>query len=150
VGADAAAMFAVVSGEEIDAVRARVLDAAEALGEVRAVLQRPEASLGEWVNLVVMKRASLVLLAISACYSSPRPRQATPGDQIYTGPMEAPAEGSASCLPNGSYRDGLMGGEACCSGKVHEIYKDPNNQYSGTKGVTCCGSRDDGVSPECK
>jgi hypothetical protein len=47
---DAAVMvLAVVPGEEIDAVRARVLDAAEALGEVRAVLQRFESSLGKRV-----------------------------------------------------------------------------------------------------
>lgn len=36
-------------GEEVDAVRTRVLDAAEALGEVRAVLESLEASLGERV-----------------------------------------------------------------------------------------------------
>ncbi len=40
-------MLAVVPSEEVDAVGARVLDGAEALGEIRAVLERLEGRFGE-------------------------------------------------------------------------------------------------------
>ena len=59
------------------------------------------------------------------------------------------AERAATCLPNGTSRDGLVSSTDCCSDKIHEIYNDPSNEYSGTKASVCCGSKDDAPTSEC-
>ena len=59
------------------------------------------------------------------------------------------AEKAATCLPNGTTRDGLVSSDDCCSGKIHEVYEEPGNEYSATEASICCGSKDDAPTNDC-
>lgn len=83
------------------------------------------------------------LVAMAKAHEAKIQQQAAADAQAYE------AEKAASCLPNGTRRDGLASSSDCCSEKVHEIYNDPSNEYSGTKAVVCCGSKDDAPTNDC-
>ena len=83
------------------------------------------------------------LVSMAKAHEAKIQQKAAADEQAYE------AEKAATCLPNGTRREGLMSSTDCCSEKVHEIYNDPSNDYSGTKAVVCCGTKDDAPTNEC-
>jgi hypothetical protein len=63
-----------------------------------------------------------------------------------TSPSSSSSSASTSCEPNGTE---VAADAYCCSGKIHEIFEDPSNPYSGHKAYICCGTKDSATTNEC-